>query len=302
MTDSPPPGNFPPPPPPGGGYPPPPPPGGNYPPPPPPGYYPPPPGSYPPPGYYPPPPPGWGYPPPPGVRPPFSVADGFSWAWNKFTKNAAPLVVATLVFGLILSVLGSLNGPLLQAISPESFTSTDGSGGFTATGTPNLNGAGYAVLMLSSLLLSAVGGVIASAWYAGLLDIADGRPVTIASFFRPRNAVSVVIAAIIIGILTQVGIALCVLPGLIVAIFVMFTSAATVDRTLSPIDGLRTSFGIVKANFGPALVVWLTCLAIMIIGALLCLVGLLAAAPISYLLLVYAYRTLSGGSVVPATP
>ena len=55
MTDSPPPGNFPPPPPPGGGYPPPPPPGGNYPPPPPPGYYPPPPGSYPPPGYYPPP-------------------------------------------------------------------------------------------------------------------------------------------------------------------------------------------------------------------------------------------------------
>ncbi|MFM8597456.1 MAG: hypothetical protein ACKOB8_00335, partial [Mycobacterium sp.] len=247
-------------------------------------------------------PPGWGYPPPPGVRPPFSIGDGFSWAWNKFTKNAAPLVVATLVFGLILSVLGSLNGPLLQAVSPESFTTTDGSGGFATTSTPSLNGAGFAVLVLSSLLLSVVGGALASAWYAGLLDIADGRPVTIASFFRPRNVVSVVVAAIIIGILTQIGIALCVLPGLIVAIFVMFTSAATVDRTLSPIDGLRTSVGIVKANFGSALAVWLTCLAIMVIGALLCLVGLLAAAPISYLLLVYAYRTLSGGSVVPATP
>lgn len=293
MTDFPPPGNFPPPPPPGGGYPPPPPPGGGYPPPPP-GY----PGWG---GYPPPPPPGWGYPPPPGFRPPFSIADGFSWAWNKFTKNAVPLVVATLVFGLILGVLGSLNGPLLQAVSPESFTATEGSGGFSTTGTQSLNGAGFAVLVLSSLLLSVVGGVLASAWYAGLLDIADGRPVTIASFFRPRNAVSVVVAAIIIGILTQIGIALCVLPGLIVAIFVMFTSAATVDRTLSPIDGLRTSIGIVKANFGSALAVWLTSVAIVIVGALLCLVGLLAAVPISYLLLVYAYRTLSGGSVVPAT-
>ena len=301
MTEFPPPGNFPPPPP--GGYPPPPP-GGGYPPPP--GGYPsPPPGGYPPPppGWgYPPPPgggyPGWGYPPPPGARPSFSVGEGFSWAWNKFTKNAGPLVVATLVFGLILGVLGSLNGPLLQAVSPESFDTTDAAG-FGSS--PDLNGTGVAVLVLSSLLLSAVGGVLASAWYAGLLDIADGRPVSIGSFFRPRNTVSVVVAAIIVGILTQIGTALCILPGLIVAIFAMFTSVSTVDRNLSPIDGIKTSFGIVKANFGSALLVWLTSLAIVIVGALLCVVGLLAAAPVSYLLLVYAYRRLSGGSVVPAT-
>lgn len=286
MTDFPPPGNFPPPggyPPPPGGYPPPPP-GWGYPPPPPPG------GGY----------PGWGYP-PPGFRPPFSVGEGVSWAWNSFTRNAVPLVVATLVFGLVLGVLGSLNGPLLQAVSPESFNPTNTGGSFADTATPNLTGAGFAVLVLSSLLLSAVGGVLASAWYAGLLDIADGRPVSIGSFFRPRNVISVVVATIIVGILTQLGTALCLLPGLIVAVFAMFTNVSTVDRNLSPIDGIRTSFGIVKANFGSALLVWLTSLAILIVGVLLCIVGLLVAVPVSFLLLVYTYRRLSGGFVGAAT-
>jgi len=212
-----------------------------------------------------------------------------------------PLVVATLVFGLVLGLLGSLNGPLLQAVSPESFNPTNTGGSFADTATPNLTGAGFAVLVLSSLLLSAVGGVLASAWYAGLLDIADGRPVSIGSFFRPRNVISVVVATIIVGILTQLGTALCLLPGLIVAVFAMFTNVSTVDRKLSPIDGIRTSFGIVKANFGSALLVWLTSLAILIVGVLLCIVGLLVAVPVSFLLLVYTYRRLSGGFVGAAT-
>ena len=115
-------GYPPPPPPPGGGYPPPPPPGGGYPPPPGGGYAPPPPppgggyapppqqqAGYPPvPGGYPPPqqagyPAPGGYPPPAGPGYPgaqaFNVGEAFSWAWNKFSKNAAALIVPTLVYG-----------------------------------------------------------------------------------------------------------------------------------------------------------------------------------------------------------
>ncbi len=50
-----------------------------------------------------------GYPPvgPPGYggAQPYNVGEAFSWAWNKFTKNAGPLIIATLVYGLILIVL-----------------------------------------------------------------------------------------------------------------------------------------------------------------------------------------------------
>ena len=319
----PPPGAYPPPPgwgaPPQGGYPPPPgayPPPGGYPPPPgwgppPQGGYPPPPGAYPPPGgYYPPP---GGYPPPPsaegGYAPPppgyglpaFSVGEAFSWAWNKFTKNAIPLVVATLVFGLIAIVLSSLVGPLLRAVSPETFTSYETADGLVETSTTSITGAGIAVLLLSNLVQLVLTSVMGSAYFSGLLDIADGRPVSVGSFFRPRSVGSVVVAALIVSVLASVGLLLCIVPGLIVMVLAWFTTVAIVDRTLSPIDGIKASIDIVKRNFGQVLLVWLLSTLITVVGALLCGVGLLVAAPVAYLMQVYAYRKLSGATVAPAT-
>lgn len=321
--DYPPPGGYPPPPqgdyppPPQGGYPPP----GAYPPPPPGWGYPPPQqGGYPPPGAYPPP-PGWGYPPPPqgGYPPPppqggwappppgygapgssYSIGDALTWAWQKFARNAVPLLVATLVFGLLLVVLNMLSSQLLQAVSPEAFTVTETGDSLIESTTRTISGAGIAVLILSSLVQIVVSGVVASAYYGGLLDIANGQPVSVGSFFRPRNVVSVVIASLIVGILTGIGVVLCILPGLLVTVFTLFSTVAIVDRNLSPIDGIKASIDITKAHFGKVLLAWLLSLALLAVGALLCGVGLLVAAPLAYLFVVYTYRTLSGGSVAPA--
>ena len=303
----PPPGNYPPPPgygppPPGYGYPPPPP--GAYPPPP--GYGPPQPGAYPPPGSYPPPPPfeGGYFPPPPGYGPPanrYSVGEGLSWAWEKFTKNAGPLVVATLVFWLVGFLLNLLSGQLLQAVSPETFTAIDTADGLIETTTRTMSGGAFAVLILSTIVQIVAKGAIASAGYGGLLDIANGQPVSVGSFFRPRNIVAVIVASLIVDIVTIVGLFACILPGLAVLIFTWFTTVAIVDRNLSPIDGIRASFDIVKKNFGSVLLAGLTFVGLILVGALLCGVGLLVTAPVAYLFLVYTYRRLSGGSVAPAT-
>ena len=300
MTEPPvPPSNFPPP----GGYPPPP--AGGYGTPPP-GWGYPAPGAYPP-GAYPPPPPAEGgyFPPPPGgYGPPansYSVSEWLAWAWNKFTKNAGPLVVATLVFWLVGLLLNWLSQLVLEAVSPETFTAYDTADGIIETATRTLTGGGIAVLILATIVQIIVKGAIASAGYAGLLDIANGQPVTIGSFFRPRNIVAVVIAGLMVDILTIVGLIACILPGLAIIVFTWFTTVAIVDRNLSPIDGIRSSIDIVKANFGSVLLAWLTFLALIIVGALMCGVGLLVTVPVAYLFLVYTYRRLSGGSVAPAT-
>lgn len=311
----PPPGGYPPPPPPGGfppppgGYPPPP---GGFPPPPPGGAYPPPPPGWAPPGY--PPPPGAGYPPPPpadgGYLPPppgwgvpanrYSVGEALSWAWAKFTKNAVPLIVATLIFGVIMVALNSVFQAVMQGVSPEAFTSIDtGTDVFEST-TRTITGAGIAVLIVSTLIQILAQAAISSGYYGGILDIANGQPVQIGSFFRPRNIVSVVLAGLIVGVLTGIGLFLCIIPGILVTIFTMFTTVAIVDRNLSPIDGIKASIDIVKNNFGQSLLAGLTAAAIMFVGALLCGVGLLVGAPVAYLLIVYTYRKLSGGSVAPA--
>ena len=60
-------------------------------------------------GYAPPPPFGAQYPGAPGYpgAGQYSVGDAFSWAWNKFSKNVAALIVPTLVYVLIVAGLPS---------------------------------------------------------------------------------------------------------------------------------------------------------------------------------------------------
>lgn len=312
MTDQPPPppGNNPPPPP--GGYPPPPPPGG-YPPPPPPGGYPPPPspGGYPPPGAgYPPPgqggyPPAGGYPPPGGPgfpgAPRYSVGEAFSWAWGKFTANAAALIVPTLVYGIIVFAVQAVFSVLSAMVDPGSTSYSSDGDGFSFSYNVD-SPASIGITILGWIVSLIVGGIIQSAYYNGMLAVANGQPVTIGSFFKPRNVGAVIIASVIVGLLTSIGFALCVVPGLIVAIFTMFTVIALLDRNLSPIDAIKTSFDIAKNNFGQVLLTLLAVFAITLVGALLCGVGLLVALPLVALIEVYAYRKLSGGQVADLNP
>lgn len=311
-TPPPPPGGYPPPPQggqpgqPAGGYPPPP--AGGYPPPPPGSYPPPPPGSYPPPpaGNYPPPPQG-GYPPPPtggyppaGFPPPggfgasYRFGDAFNWAWSAFTRHAAPLMLAALAYVAIIFALSFLFSLVLTAFTPGGATTVDPDSFFDMFGV-----GGTLTMVVGVILLLFVSGVITSAFLNGLLAIADGQQIEFASFFRPRNVGSVVIATVIVGVLSYIGTALCVVPGLIVSLFAMFTTVAVVDRNLSPIDGILASVDVVKKNFGPAILVWLASGVLIFLGSLLCGVGLLITGPLAGLLVVCTFRRLTGAPVAP---
>src|SRR3954468_4134581 len=311
MTDQPPPppGGYQPPPPPGG-YPPPPPPSG-YPPPPHQGGYPPPPhqGGYPPPphqGGYPPPPQG-GYPPPEagrgyGAQQQLSIGDAFSWAWNKFTNNAVPLIVSTLVYAVIVGVLYGIVYGLAFALAPDAVSSYDSySGGFEYSASTSLGAASIAVLVVGGILLLVALAAIQSAYLVGVLDIANGQPVTIGSFFKPRQVGSVVIATLIIGIAGIIG-SLYFILGIVISIFTLFATVAIVDRGLSPIDGIKASIDITKANFVQVLLTWLVAGVTVIVGAIVCGVGLLVAVPVAALITVYAYRRLTGGQIAELNP
>src|SRR5215217_3119385 len=305
MTEQPPPppGNYPPPqqggygPPPQGGYPPPqqggygPPPQGGYPPPPPQGGYgPPPQGGYAPPpqgGYAPAP---GGYPPPPGGygQPQVNVGEAFSWAWSKFTGNAAALIVPTLVYALVVGILYGIVYGLSFALAPDNVTTYDSyGGGFEYSASSSFGIASFAVLVLGGLVGLVVVAAIQSAYLAGILDIANGQPVTIGSFFKPRMVGSVILATVIIGIASIIG-SFCFILGIVISIFTLFATVAIVDRNLSPIDGIKASVDITKANFVQVLLTWLVAGAIALVGALVCGIGLIVAIPLAALYVVYA--------------
>ncbi|CAM2868592.1 hypothetical protein MYSI104531_06345 [Mycobacterium simiae] len=295
------------------GYPPPPPPPGYGAPPPPPGYGTPPPGyGTPPPGYgtppgygAPPPPPG--YPPQPGVgspygappSPQFDVGAAVKWSWAKFTQNAAALIVPVLAYAAVITAAILVVALLPMAFGQSTSTTYTDSFGQTTNGVEIAYGpASIAVMIVGYILLFVVVVYMHAALLTGGLDLADGKPVSIGSLFKPRKLGTVFVTALLIAAGVTVGSILCFVPGLIFAVATLFALTFAIDRSLSPVESIKASIATVRANIGPSLLSWLVQYAVVLVGELLCGVGIIVALPVAALIQVYTYRKLSGGQVV----
>ncbi|GFP47210.1 hypothetical protein MKANGN_10880 [Mycobacterium kansasii] len=307
-TTPPPPGyGAPPPPPPGYGAPPP---GYGAPPPPPPGYGPPP-GGYSAPGYNaPPPPPGYGppgapapgYPPQPGFggqpKSGFNVGEAISWAWNKFTKNVAALVVPLVIYGLTMAAVIGI--PLAIAFATAQTTTTtvveyDYSYHTTSA---EFSAIGWILTIIGYIALFFVVAYMHAGLLTGCLDIADGKPVSIGTFFKPRNVGAVVLTSFLLAVGAMI--LSCTIVGpLVLAFFAQFAIAFVVDKSLSPIESIKASIATVRGELGSSALSWLVQYAAVLIGELACLVGMVVGVPVAALVQVYTYRKLTGGQVVP---
>jgi uncharacterized membrane protein len=107
------------------------------------------------------------------------------------------------------------------------------------------------------------------------------------------------LTSLIVSVVTWVGLLLCYLPGLAFGLFAAFTLYFVLDRQQGPIAAIKSSFALVKANFGHALVAVLLAGLVSSAGVLACGIGIIFSVPFAMLLHVYTYRFLSGGTVAP---
>ena len=167
-----------------------------------------------------------------------------------------------------------------------------------------IESAGFFTSLLANSVVSFVGQVITTIAAAGLLkmafDVVDGREASLGKMFEGWDKVQVVVATILVGIATFIGIILCVLPGIAVIIFSAFTTAFVVDRKLGAIDAIKASIDLVKNNFGPAILWMLLAFVCAVVGAIACGVGLLVAIPVILISQAYTVRALTGGQISPA--
>ncbi|VXC00415.1 hypothetical protein [Aeromicrobium sp. 9AM] len=246
-------------------------------------------GSTPPPqGGYPPPPPG-GYPPAPGGYggAPYSAPDAISFGWRKFKENAGAMIVATLVVVIGTIVLGVISE--LIAPSPALFTSD----GFQFDAGPML------ASVVAQTITGTVGYILAAMLTRGSLDVVDGGRFDIGRAFGALDIPKVLITGLLLSVLSTVGYLLCVLPGIVFAIFSFFTIYFVVDKGSDPVAAIGSSFSLVGGNFGNALLTGLLAALVLLAGVLLCLVGLLAAVPIVSLAGAYAFRRFQEQPVAP---
>lgn len=222
-----------------------------------------------------------------------SVGDAFSWGWTKFTQNVGPFLLGVLAY---LAVIVAVTVALSVLIIGGSVASVD-------PATQELrNGAGFG-LVLGYLALAAVAFLLSAFMQAGVtrasLEVADGRRIEVSSFFRFENLGAVLLAALLVGVGTAIGIVLFVLPGLVFAFFAQFTLFFVIDKRLSPVDAIKASFALVNRDLGTVVLLFLGVYAANLVGSALCGVGQLVSFPVGLLATTWIYRRLQDEPVAP---
>lgn len=227
--------------------------------------------------------PGWGAPPPrPEVRP--TVAIGYGWRSVRDHFGAfLVLAVLTILATVVIQALSLIAGTSAQILAVDA----DGEVSFHFLG------------VVFNIISSTVMMLFAAALVKGAFDAVDGREVDVDSMFRGWSKIQVLIAGLIVSVLTNVGLVLCILPGIVLLFLTYFTPFFVVAHGLDAFDALRTSFRFTWANASDLLLLALLSFGVIVLGLIACLVGVLVAMPVVTVAAAYAFRILQGDQVVP---
>jgi hypothetical protein len=137
---------------------------------------------------------------------------------------------------------------------------------------------------------------ISELFMAGLfnyyLKLIRGQPTEIGDIFAGFTIApgSLMVLGLVKGLLTLIGVVLCIAPGIYLSVAWIFSTALVIDKRLGFWDAMETSRQVVTRH-------WFTIFALVIVNGLLaalgivaCCVGILVTMPISLISLMYAYE------------
>jgi uncharacterized membrane protein len=233
-------------------------------------------------------------PPPGGGAQPFDVGAAFSWGWKKLQENIGPILIAMLIYVVVIAVVEFVAYFILGGILISSASIDPNTGQISG-------GSGLIAGLFFAALVSGVGIVLfaflQAAIVRGGLMIADGQRLQVGQMFNFENFGTVFLAALIVAALTVVGVFLCYIGAIAVAIFTPFYMFFVIDKGAGPWESVVASFNEVKNHFGSVFLLLLALYAVNFLGALLCGIGLIVTLPLTFLALTFAYRRLQGDPI-----
>jgi hypothetical protein len=209
-----------------------------------------------------------------------SVGDAIRFGWTRFKANPWTWIGAIIIAAVIQGVLNILFGNR-SVFRVDTFGQSLWTVGW----------------IVGSIVAVVVGYLINAALVRGALHEVDGQHPSLGSFFRFTNVGNVILASLLVGVLTAIGLILFVIPGLIVAFLSWWTLQFVIDRHDSAVDGVRSSFRTISSQAGPVFRLALALIGINILGAIPLGLGLLITVPLSTIASTYAYRVVSGANV-----
>lgn len=221
----------------------------------------------------------------------FSVGEALGFAWNRFKGNALFWVLFVLLTIVVAAIFNSGSFGDYQEIN-EAAMNGDISSGTAA-------GVSFGSSLLG-LIGSLVGSVLSALGINAALREVAGEKATWGTLFKVDAFGMVLLAALLLLVAGFVGLLLCLVGAVVVAIFAPFTYHNVIDKGMNAWAAFTSSFRLVGQNFGSVFLLELALLGLNIAGAIVCGLGLFITIPLSVLALAYAFRRLTGGPVAAA--
>jgi uncharacterized membrane protein len=127
------------------------------------------------------------------------------------------------------------------------------------------------------------------------LKLARGQHASFGDLFNGGGRFLPVLgSSIIAGIALTVGVMLCIIPGIIMALMFWPFYWLVVDEKAPALESFSVAYMLTQRNLGTTFLLWLLSVGIMIVGVLALCVGIVAAAPLVTMLWASAYLMMSG--------
>jgi hypothetical protein len=207
-------------------------------------------------------------------------------SWDLWKANWGLMVAVNLVVGALVGGVGSLIS--LAVRLPLGFHSLTGSvAGFCA----------------NMLWCFAVAGALMGGLFAFNLKLIRGQPAGFADAFAGfgKSFGALTATYVVMTLLVYLGLALCVIPGIFLAIAWIFALPLAIDKNLGFWQAMETSRKVVTKHWWTVLALVLLAGLIGVAGIVACCIGIFLTLPLTYAVLMYAYNDLFGASIPQTT-
>jgi uncharacterized membrane protein len=217
----------------------------------------------------------------------WSPTDAIGFGWNALMKNFAgvglPIAVAVVVSALPGALISGIYRLMATVVSDYVDASFLGVLAGLVQGT-------------SSIVGLVVGAYMAGGITSFALKVARGQPVAFGDVFAGGPYFGRMFVAMICGgIAVGVGMMLCIVPGVIVALGISQYTYLVVDQGMSGIDALKKSWEMTNGHRLNIFLFGLIGLGVVIAGYIACLVGVLVGSvPILSIGAAYIYLRIKG--------
>lgn len=199
------------------------------------------------------------------------ISSAFSYGWKRFSEHIG-LLIGSHVF---VALMGALMNSLAEPWGRSHMHNYRSPWGLT-------------LAILATLVSTWLGiGAIKIN-----LAIIDGRPAEFRDLFSGGDRLATFLgASLLVGLLVGLGTLLFVIPGIILAVYLIFVPFLAVEQK-GVGESISGSMKLVRGSFWPIVGFGLLALFLNVLGSLFFTIGLLITAPITSLALTYIYRRL----------